>query len=148
MSFFDKIARWFGWVPDAPPEPPAEGPRPRKRKRVARPAEPAEPEQLEASESEAPDSDPSEDHPDADEAHAERRPPATAAEDARVEAGARARLDRGDFDGALKWLDDEGGVLLAGHETPSLPCLCVRCLRPDVSGPHGGFPPRPSLPSK
>src|SRR5258708_2250639 len=57
---------------------------------------------------------------------------ATSKEDARLEAEGRALFEGGDPTAALSLLRSRG-ILFARHEPTSLPCLCGRCLRPEVS---------------
>jgi hypothetical protein len=56
----------------------------------------------------------------------------TAKDDARVESEARDLFERGDGAGGIEHLA-KNAILFARHETTSLPCLCAKCLKPEVS---------------
>lgn len=55
----------------------------------------------------------------------------TPKEDARLEAEARTLFAGGDSSGGLSLLG-KGGILFARREATTLPCLCKRCLLPDL----------------
>jgi hypothetical protein len=61
----------------------------------------------------------------------DERKRATTQEDARIESEARALFDAGDRAGGIAFLSKHA-VLFSRHEATSLPCLCARCLRPDL----------------
>jgi hypothetical protein len=124
MSLFDKIKAWFGAKPAAndtttESEQPDDG-GPKQPKTPAAEADtPRESASVEA------DDEPRE------------KGQSTPKEDARLEAEGRALFDAGDPAAAISFLSKHG-ILFARHEPTTLPCLCKRCLRPDVSTAESG----------
>ena len=127
MSVFDKFKSWLTG------KPPSDSVAPKESSAIT--ASPTADQNLTAS-----DEDSDEDVEDSDEespAPSSASDPSprirwTAKDDARVESEARELYKRGDADGAIKHLA-ETAILFARHEATSLPCLCVRCLRPELS---------------
>jgi hypothetical protein len=123
MSIFDKIKAWFGAKPpanDAVSLEQGEG------------AQREEPTDVES------DAKQSKEPAHAEQTDADRgKRRTTPQEDARLEQEGRALFDADKPADAIAFLSKRG-ILFARHEVTTLPCLCQRCLRPELRTAESG----------